>query len=171
VGGENCIEARNLMKKIVNRCSVKTKSMDYKISSSLEELAANLKMRLPKHDEVHAIALNDVFYDYCTNETGILYPDQAVFLGPSMPCYRGELDHKNFVDFVKQYEKSPFLIIKGKGVLVANDAKIDVDEMLRCHVRVLSHIPNESKLNYLTGIEVARLLDWEPEKYRLSLEE
>jgi rhamnose utilization protein RhaD (predicted bifunctional aldolase and dehydrogenase) len=144
--------------------------MDYKISPSFEELATSLKMRLPKYDEVHSIALDDILYNYCTNETGVLYPDQAVFLGPSMPCYRGELDRQNFVDFVKQYDNSPFLIIKGKGVLVAKDAKIDVDEMLRCHVRVLSHIPNGSTLNYLTSIEVARLLDWEPEKYRLSLE-
>jgi DNA polymerase III epsilon subunit-like protein len=70
-----------------------------------------------------------------------------------------------------RYKKSPFLVVKGHGILVAQDAKIEVDEMLRCHVRVLSRIPSECDLDYLTESEISRLLNWEPEKYRLSLED
>ena len=41
--------------------------------------------------------------------------------------------------------------------------------MLRCHSEVLMRIGDNEKLNYLTEHEVARLLDWEPEKYRQKL--
>ena len=55
-------------------------------------------------------------------------------------------------------------------MLIANDAKMDVDEMLLCHSEVLLRIDSGKKLQYLTEKDVDRLLDWEPEKYRQSLE-
>ncbi len=169
VGGNNCMEVRNLLTQVLGRGTVEIRPINCKSSSNLKELITSLKMRLPKYSEVHALAIDDVLFDRCSDKTGVLYPDQAVFLGPEMPCYEGDLDSDSFKYFLEKYKKSQFLVIKDHGVLVSKDAKIEIEEMLRCHVRVLSRIPSERKLNYLTESEISRLLDWELEEYRLSL--
>ena len=78
-----------------------------------------------------------------------------------MPCLDSEKSLKKEI-------QSSFLIIKGKGVLVSKKASKDVDIMLRCHAQLLSRIAPGSKLNYLSKLNVRKLLHWEPEKYRLS---
>ena len=75
---------------------------------------------------------------------------------------------KNYL--MNTYNRKNISFVKGKGVLIANDAKMDVDEMLLCHTQVLLRIDSGKKLQYLTKKDVDRLLDWEPEKYRQSLE-
>ena len=62
-----------------------------------------------------------------------------------------------------------YIIIKDYGVLISKDARGDIDEMLRCHAKILIRVNMMDKLNYLSEDEVGRLLDWEPEKYRQSI--
>ncbi len=171
VGGESCAAAHDLLTKVLENFTAEIKPVDRKTDSNFNELVNSLKMRLPKYSEIHALALDELLFGHCISGTGVLYPDQAVFLGPTIPCYEGALGSDAFKYFLDRYKKSPFLVIKGHGILVAQDAKIEVDEMLRCHVRVLSRIPSECDLDYLTESEISRLLNWEPEKYRLSLED
>jgi rhamnose utilization protein RhaD (predicted bifunctional aldolase and dehydrogenase) len=113
--------------------------------------------------------LDDASYKYCNDKSGVLYPDQAVFLGSTMPCYDGIMSEQGIAIYLEKNNSTSFIILKGKGVLISKDAKVDVDEMLRCHAEVLMRIDPNEKLHYLTEDEISRLLDWEPEKYRRTL--
>jgi len=164
VGGEDCIKASALMDRVLSYCKTVPRAMH--LNNEVGQLSRFDGMRLPKYDVIHSLALDSVSYNYCSKKNGLLYPDQAVFLGSSMLCY-DELDGvASLSRFLNKKDDLPFVIIRGKGVLVANDSGEDVDEMLQCHAEVLMRIgPNES-LRYLTECEVSELLDWEPEKYR-----
>jgi rhamnose utilization protein RhaD (predicted bifunctional aldolase and dehydrogenase) len=169
VGGKDCQSAFDIMKRIIDRCRTIPRVSSLKFDQKIEQLAEYFNMRLPQYEEIHSLALDNIAYKYCNDKSGILYPDQAVFLGSVMPCYDGKMNKEGIASFLKKLDSPSFLIIKGKGVLISKNAKKDIDEMLRCHSEVLMRIGDNEKLNYLTENEVARLLDWEPEKYRQKL--
>jgi len=160
VGADTCLEISDLMDKILSVCKQRQERF-IKPQNDLIEVAKKVNMRLPSYQEIHFLALNKDAYQRCKEKNGILYPDQAVFLGSKMPCLDSEKSLKKEI-------QSSFLIIKGKGVLVSKKASKDVDIMLRCHAQLLSRIAPGSKLNYLSKLNVRKLLHWEPEKYRLS---
>ena len=159
VGANTCLEISTQMKNLLLSCKQKSNPF-IKPLNDLTEIAKDMNMRLPSYKEIHSLALNEDAYRRCKEKNGILYPDQAVFLGSKMPCVE-------FDKSLKKVSKTSFLIIRGKGVLVSKMASKDVDIMLRCHAQLLSRIAPESELNYLTKLNVQKLLHWEPEKYRL----
>ena len=159
VGGESCDHSLQLMEKVLSCCKATPRTFVAQDEETIEQLVINTKMRLPKYDVIHTLALDKTSYEYCNHDGGgMLYPDQAVFLGAVIPCYD---------EFIMKSDTLPlFIIIKDKGVLISNSASDDVDEMLRCHAEVLLRIDSNKRLRYLTVDEVGKLLDWEPEKYR-----
>ncbi len=169
VGGIDCSTATNLMKKVLSYCEINPRAIDLKDMQSIGHLHIQVNMRLPKYSLIHSLALDDASYKFCSRKNGVLYPDQAVFLGSTMLCY-DELNSEQSIDeYIIENNYPLFVIIKDKGVLVSNNARVDVDEMLRCHAEVLMRISANEKLHYLTEDEVCMLLDWEPEKYRRTL--
>jgi rhamnose utilization protein RhaD (predicted bifunctional aldolase and dehydrogenase) len=170
VGGENCSVVSSLMDRVLNRCKTSSRGAHSKYDHAIEELAGILKMRLPRHNQIHSLALDHISYKYCNNKNGILYPDQAVFLGSKMPCYDGEMNKEGVASYLEENGSMPFIILKGRGVLVSLDAKIDVDEMLLCHSEILRRIGDNETLSYLTEREVGRLLNWDLEKYRQTMD-
>ena len=163
VGADTCLEVSIQMKKLLSACKQKHEQF-IKPQNNLTKMAKKMNMRLPFYQEIHFLALNEDAYRRCKEKNGILYPDQAVFLGSKMPCLDSEKSLKKEI-------KSSFLIIRGKGVLVSKKASKDVDIMLRCHAQLLSRIAPGSELNYLSKLNVRKLLHWEPEKYRLRQRE
>jgi len=169
VGGTNCIAASTLMDKILSYCKTVSRVVNLKDVGSIKQLAIKTKMRLPRYSIIHYLALDDVAYKYCTDKNGMLYPDQVVFLGSTMSYYDKLNSEQSLAEYIAENNFPSFIIIRGTGVLVSDNAKKDVDEMLRCHAEVLTRIGANEKLRYLTENEVDGLLNWEPEKYRRSL--
>jgi len=169
VGSEDCKSAENIMKDILDICKKKPRKKSLINESELRQIGEQLSMRFAKYSIIDSLAIDEISYKYCNEKNGILYPDQAVFLGSKMHCYDGPIDNQSINFFIKKENSLPFIIIKGKGVLVSRKVSNDVDEILRCHAEVLSRIDEDQKLRYLTNDEVSRLLNWESEKYRQTI--
>jgi len=169
VGGDDCFKANILMQRVLDYCKKSKRKLIAFNSDNLKEIGHQFGMRLPKYQIIHSLALDKIAYKYCDHKNGILYPDQAVFLGPKMPCFNEVEDSFSIDTYMENNNSIPFIIIKGKGVLVSKNASPDVDEILRCHAELLMRIDDNEKLRYLSDIEVDRLLDWEPEKYRQTI--
>ena len=169
VGGDDCKSAENLMHDILNLCIKIPRKQSYLNEGGLKDISKQLNMRFAKHQIIHSLAIDEISYKYCNQKNGILYPDQAVFLGSKMNCYNGPIDKQAITLFFEKENSLPYIIIKGKGVLVSKNVSNDVDEMLRCHAEVLLRIDKNQKLRYLTNDEVSRLLNWEAEKYRQTI--
>ena len=63
-------------------------------------------MKTPRYKKINSLATNNISYKICSTKTGILFPDQAVFLGKKMKC----ITEKEISNYVNSNEK--FLIIK-----------------------------------------------------------
>jgi rhamnose utilization protein RhaD (predicted bifunctional aldolase and dehydrogenase) len=102
---------------------------------------------------------------------GTMYPDHCVYLGPSVAVVApGESPE----DSVKRYEsqqgvRPKVLVIPGKGVLLPADLPRAGRELLICLKRVSERIDPEAPFGYLDAAEVARLMNWDAEKYRIQL--
>lgn len=165
VGGNDCIQASKLIDEVLFRCKRHLRKFKAPLQSMLTSYARKIGMKPVENDIVHALAMDESANNYCQSESTVLYPDQAVFLGPVLNCLDAEdYESINISDIHQGY-----VIIKGVGVFVAKHPKSGVEEMLACHAEILMRIPIGEKLRYLSKRNVCDLLDWEPEKYRQTL--
>ena len=169
VGAKNSELAFNQMNDILNCCELKPRKHYLESNNKINKLAVQLDMRIPKHSVIHSLGLDEISYSYCYNKNSVLYPDQAVFLGPKILCANNIDELNNIKNNSDLFNNLSYIVVKNIGVLVSKNARIGIDEMLLCHAEVLRRISADEKLNYLTENEVIRLLDWEPEKYRQSI--
>jgi len=161
VGADSYDQAFTLMNLVVERCMQQARSIPKLKFKELNRVSQKIDMYPASDAIIHSLALDETVYEYCNLESGVLYPDQAVFLGHMMNCYDQLLDNTRLHD-----EFIPFVILKGIGVFISKKAKIGVNEMLRCHAEILLRIPSNKKLCYLSQCEIESLLNWEPEQYR-----
>ncbi len=115
-----------------------------------------LALRAVRDPFTHALALDPISFQHC--QAGVLYPDQAVFLGAEI--YGCATTAANC--------DSPYEVVKGVGVFVADSASASVEAMLLCHAEVLARIAPDARLCNLCEAEVNELVDWDAEKYRRS---
>lgn len=87
---------------------------------------------------------------------GSYYPDHVVFLGPALPVAADGRDR-------------PVVLAEGTGVLVRTDATAAQRAMLDCLAAVLSRLPEDWQAETIGPEAEAELLNWDAEKYRMSL--
>jgi rhamnose utilization protein RhaD (predicted bifunctional aldolase and dehydrogenase) len=81
---------------------------------------------------------------------------------------------KSLTEALKSYSSKngytpTFLLVEGAGVLVSSDLTLAGAELLGCLKRVAERIPLAADVNYLEDSQVARLMNWDAEKYRISV--
>lgn len=162
VGGNSCDEAINKMNKLISKLKVKPRDLNVLDNELLNQYAKTLDMRVPKYSSIQSLAFDEVSFNFCNTRGGVIFPDQAVFMGASIPCFN-DLNAIN--------KETPLLVIKDKGVFVSCSSKKDVDEILLSLAEVLLRLEKEQMIRYLKKDEISSLLDWDAEKYRQNLSE
>ena len=114
----------------------------------------------PPDHPLHGVALSPYRLDAAVK--GSLYPDHVIFCGPGAtelpPGARAEGSGG-----------PPFLLVAGRGALIARTASAGERALARCLGDVLSRVPEGAPLTYLTQAQTAELMDWDAEKYRRAL--
>ena len=87
---------------------------------------------------------------------GVLTPDEAVFLGPR--------------PFGNTLEGSSAVITPDGAVDVREDLSADARDLVLSLLPVAAHLDPQAPLRYLAEAEVAELVDWEAEKWRLGMQ-
>lgn len=96
-----------------------------------------------------------------------LYPDHVVFLGPIAHVYTSE---EGVLDAVRGGDSSPELVfVGGKGVFAKPSFTEAKQAQLRCYFDVLVRQQPDHSLNVLSMDQIAELLNWDAEKYRMNL--
>ena len=104
-------------------------------------------------NEAHALA-TDIFA-LEKGKRSVFYPDHVVFLG---------------VGVATEIESgAPLVAIPDKGMLIRKDAKPAVEPMGRCLADVLRRVEADDPLTNLDTEAIDRLVNWDAEKYRQSL--
>jgi rhamnose utilization protein RhaD (predicted bifunctional aldolase and dehydrogenase) len=84
-----------------------------------------------------------------------LYPDHVVFLGAHTP--------------LEASEESAFVIIPSQGIILHKNISETQKDMLECYVEVSLRIKTTDNIVSLLPEQIAKLLDWDAEKYRQTL--
>lgn len=91
-------------------------------------------------------------------------PDHVVFLGSKAVIYE---DIKSFNN--SQDEDRELIFIKNYGTIATKTFNYAKKIQLKCYFNIISRITEKDRINLLSNEEVAKLLNWDDEKYRLSL--
>lgn len=102
---------------------------------------------------------------------GGLYPDQVLFCGPRMlAVVRGQTSSQTLAALEKAGTPQPVvLLVPGLGALVRKDATPTGLAMAKSVGDVMMRVPKGAKLTYISDVGCADLLNWDAEKYRLTL--
>jgi rhamnose utilization protein RhaD (predicted bifunctional aldolase and dehydrogenase) len=132
-------------------------------------LPSNLGWRLPKHQDVHILALQPISHYF---KERAIFPDQVVFLGEK-PLIIEDVSFikKSFITYLELNGCKPeWAILQDQCVLVPDSFSDGAEELLLCLARIAVRIPFDARINYLSSDAAAELLNWDAEKYRRSLE-
>ncbi|MGH9695266.1 MAG: hypothetical protein ACRD5Z_14045, partial [Bryobacteraceae bacterium] len=94
-----------------------------------------------------------------------------VYLGPAAATVReGESIDQAVERYMTRYNYRPsVLLVEGKGVITTKDLSRAGRELLLCLKRVVERVPPEVSPTYLEDWQVAKLMNWDAEKYRISM--
>ena len=141
VAADDCDSAEALLQEVERRLDSPIRPLPAADIDGLDRMAPN-GYRIAPDSEVHPLAMDAFSLEAAT--LGTLFPDQCVYLGPKI------------------------LLVRGKGVLVTNDLNRAGREVLIAVKRIIERLDPTIPIQFLEPAEVARLMDWDAEKYRLA---
>lgn len=143
----------------INACDERPSCSALVISDSLRY------MPVPDAD-IHRLSTNLTLFARLDTDWAIC-PDHVVFLGPKPRCYPNV---NALVKEASQNDNAPELaFVRNVGVYVKpefNRAKL---AQLRCYYDVMTRQSGSGTINALSDEQIAELLDWDAEKYRMRI--
>ncbi|MGH9664384.1 MAG: class II aldolase/adducin family protein [Bryobacteraceae bacterium] len=170
IGAESCEDADALLSEVERRLAICPRPAPLPQYAWLAATAEDSPWRLPDIPAVHVLGTDPAARQALSQ--GVLYPCQAIFLGPGLPVMRppGSLpialrdrDHPDAAS-------ASFLIVEGGGVLVRNDLTGTQAAMLAGLTHVVQRLDPSTPLRCLTPCEVAGVLQHEASVYRAMVE-
>ena len=153
VAADTVLEAERLLDRVVSRLECAARPL---VAADLDALAARSAGTAyrPAHEaETHGLATDA--HALSRGGQDVFYPDHVVFLGVRIAT---DLSHD-----------APVVALPGAGVLVRRDAKPAAEAMARCLADVMRRTPPDVQLVALTDEDIDRLVNWDAEKYRQTL--
>lgn len=167
IGGENVIDVHKKLCKITE--SLITEPVVRKSGSAV--ISKPPKRFSDQYTAVadpcaHQLALDPMLFSRLQRNWA-LYPDHVVFLGPRAHVYES---WQRFEDEALRSELFPELIfLAGEGVFAQKSFTRAKQVQLRCYFDVMVRQRADSSLTGLTNDQIAELLNWDAEQYRMSL--
>ena len=165
VGSNTPEEAYTITKRISEKLylgELKSTKVSFK---GLNKYLLFKKYKFPKYEYVHNIAFSNRHSIIAVN--GDLFPDQIVFLKNGIKIIESISDLESLLTLSN--EKHPVILIPNQGLLVPDNFK-EVNEItLFGLAMVISRIPQNSSIKYLTKKDRSELLNWDLEKLRQKI--
>jgi rhamnose utilization protein RhaD (predicted bifunctional aldolase and dehydrogenase) len=163
VGGQNLSEVSSLINKLIASLRIEPETTHL---VELPDANPAEDYTLIQDSEVQLLALNADLFNRLTS-SWVLYPDHVVFLGAKAYCYPSwNAFDAQFKDTSEQPE---LVFIAGIGVFVKESFHKAKQAQLRCYYDVLIRQKPTSPLHTLSESQIAELLNWDAEKYRMTL--
>lgn len=164
IGGDDVTQIKSILDGLIH-------ALENRPADSGCKRVPNIKTRIeqyiPASDEnVHQLAFDMELFNRLRSDWA-LYPDHVVFLGPKAHTF----ETWEALDKALHSGKEPpeLVFIKGEGVFVRAELNRSKAAQLRCYHDVLVRQHHGVKLNPLTEEQIANLLNWDAERYRMNL--
>ena len=118
--------------------------------------------KLPKNDYIHQIAFSKFHSSIATK--GDLFPDQTVFLENGLMIINS-LEELLLLSKLRA-NKLPVVLIPNTGILIPRTFKDVNEDTLLGLSMIISRLPKDVSINYLTKKERNQLINWDLEMHR-----
>jgi len=167
VGGETTEEVSALLELLTSRLRSpvrETRAGPVAVAQrGLQELGNGYR-RL-RDSELERLVFDEDSYRRLT-QSWALYPDHVVFLGPRALVY-DRPPASGFGPSIEEGREYP-IFIQGVGIFVGQKFNQAAHEQLRCYHDVIVRLSAEAQTCTLTVADIAGLLDWDAERYRIE---
>ncbi len=168
VAAETVAGAEVLLGEVVARLRVRQRSTANPAAiGRLEAVAAEGAYRPAEAAALHAIATDPDQLRFA--QSGSLYPDHVIFLGPGVVAVR-EGETADAAAARAGRASLHLLLVPGAGALVRKDATPAMLALAGCLADVTSRLVPGTPVQVLTPEDEAALLGWDAEKYRQALD-
>jgi rhamnose utilization protein RhaD (predicted bifunctional aldolase and dehydrogenase) len=156
VAGEDAETVETLLTDVRRRLTIRPRPAPAPDLAALFEICRDPHWIFPPDDGLHTFGTDVI--SQAVLEKGILYPCQAIFSGSKASeqfrtvNYRGPGNDRPGL-----YADQPFLVVKGRGVVVSRSMSPAELAMLSGLAQVVQRLYASSPLRYLTECEVAAL--------------
>ena len=166
VGADSADQAFDLLQTVESKMyrSLRKCSVNLIHQERLENSINNSQYRLIKYRIAHLLAYDDLSLKTVSKRS--LYPDHVVFLGAG-PMKVVSID--NLEGGLKSLEDL-VVIVRDCGVIVRQDISENAESMLYCLANVLLRLQPDDELEHLSSDDEMKLMGWDAEKYRQSIE-
>ncbi|HQU99331.1 MAG TPA: class II aldolase/adducin family protein [Nitrosomonas sp.] len=148
-----------------------TSALQVPVSQSINVQHAMISKRIEytpiQDDSLHELAINPHLFDRLAHDWA-LYPDHVVFLCPQAHTYSNWQQFDADVT-ANSHDKPELIFIRDQGVFVMPSFQVAKQVQLRCYLDVLKRQRIDTTLISLTHSQIAELLNWDAEKYRMHL--
>jgi rhamnose utilization protein RhaD (predicted bifunctional aldolase and dehydrogenase) len=170
VCGETAVAAEEMLLEVERRLAIEPRATPEVDRSALQRLICGSEWCVPDLDSVHSLSTDAISRAILLE--GILYPCQAIFLGPKTPLWSPCLP---ISDAVQRYEcfngACPrFFLVESCGVIVRKTMTCAEREMLVGLAEVTRRIDAGTNIRYLAESELAGVLSGETYRYRELVE-
>lgn len=153
VAADTVAEAEALLDRVVKPLAKPVRTLVPPNLAALHLLCKGTNYAPAESNETHALATDALALERSKN--AVFYPDHVVFLGDGVAT--------------EIKEGAALVALPGEGVLIHKDAKPAVEPMGRCLADVMRRVEADDPLTALSVEAIDRLVNWDAEKYRQSL--
>jgi rhamnose utilization protein RhaD (predicted bifunctional aldolase and dehydrogenase) len=166
VCGKDARAAEELLFQVEKRLATEPRPMPEPDRALLQRIAHGSEWCLPDLEAVHALSTDAISRAILVD--GILYPCQAIFLGPSTPLLASSLPVS---EAIERHEccngaRPRFFVVEGNGVIVSESMTRAEREMLLGLAEVVRRIDVKATIRYLSQAELTSVLNAEAYRYR-----
>jgi rhamnose utilization protein RhaD (predicted bifunctional aldolase and dehydrogenase) len=174
--GNNCEGAEALLDEVERRLAIIPRPSPEPDAALLAALSDCSNWRFPDIPALHGLGTDPV--SRMILREGVLYPCQAIFLGPRIPMVPFSVPLSHFAGYSNGEAETPtYTIIEGGGVVVNKKISSAEYATLVRLMQVVQRVGEFAPLRYLTVTEIASVLgDWTnryrqlpSNKYRVSI--
>ena len=115
---------------------------------------------------IHQLAMDTTLFNRLSSSWA-LCPDHVVFLGARPACYSSMDGFRS--EIADSCFRPALIFIRDVGVFTQANFNAGQMAQLRCYYDVLARQPEGAEVNVLNNDQIAELLDWDAERYRIKL--
>jgi rhamnose utilization protein RhaD (predicted bifunctional aldolase and dehydrogenase) len=156
IGGEDVKTVEDLLTEVKGRVAIRPRAAPSADYAALLEISRDSPWDLPDDDEIHALGTDMISQAVLAG--GLLYPCQAIFSDSRTPgLFRAISDPDSADHWQNRSCNQPFLIIRGRGVVVSRSITLAELAMISGLAQVVQRISASAPLRYLTEDDVAAI--------------
>ena len=167
IGGEDITAVDDILRTLLKSLKTSQRTPSNIGIPEFDIILSDGESYLPVQDAlIHQLATDRYLFRRLTSDWA-LYPDHLVFLGRNARIY-DSIDDLRIC--IREGGLPPEVaFVQGIGVFVRPEFGAGKYAQLRCYYEVLSRQDSSTKLNSLSTAQIAELLSWDAEKYRINL--